>query len=58
MKLVKEQQRKNIFHVRCHISNKVCSMIIDIESCVNVSSAILVNKLNMNIVKHDKSYKL
>jgi hypothetical protein len=33
-------------------------MIIDIESCVNVSSAILVNKLNLNIVKHDKSYKL
>jgi hypothetical protein len=58
MKLVKEQQRKNIFHVRCHISNNVCSMIIDIESCANVSSAILVNKLNLNIVKHDKSYKL
>ena len=24
-----EQQRKNIFHTRCHINNKVCSMIID-----------------------------
>ena len=28
MKLVKEQQKK-IFHTRCHISNKVSSMIID-----------------------------
>ena len=28
MKLVKEQQ-KEIFHTRCHISNKVSSMIID-----------------------------
>ena len=24
-----EQQRENIFHTRCHINNKVCSMIID-----------------------------
>ena len=24
-----EQQRENIFRTRCHINNKVCSMIID-----------------------------
>ena len=24
-----EQQRENIFHTRCHINNKVCSMIIE-----------------------------
>jgi hypothetical protein len=24
-----EQQRENIFHTRCHVNNKVCSMIID-----------------------------
>ena len=24
-----EQQRENIFHTRCHINNKVCSIIID-----------------------------
>jgi hypothetical protein len=57
MKLVKEQQRENIFHAIYHISNKVCSMIIDIKSCVNVSSTILVKKLNLNTVKHDKPYK-
>ena len=26
-----EQQMENIFHTRCHINNKVCSMIIDRE---------------------------
>ena len=26
-----EMQRDNIFHTRCHIQNKVCSMIIDGE---------------------------
>jgi hypothetical protein len=24
-----EQQKENIFHTRCHINNKVCSIIID-----------------------------
>jgi hypothetical protein len=24
-----DQQRENIFHTRCHIQNKVCSMIIN-----------------------------
>ncbi|KAL6329719.1 hypothetical protein AAG906_035367 [Vitis piasezkii] len=36
-----EQQRKNIFHTRCHINNKVCSMIIDGGSCTNVASTTL-----------------
>jgi hypothetical protein len=31
-----EQLRKNIFHTRCHINNKECSMIIDGGSCTNV----------------------
>jgi hypothetical protein len=34
-----DQQRENIFHTRCHIQNKVCSMIIDGGSCANVASA-------------------
>ena len=40
-----EQQHKNIFHTRCHVNNKVCSLIIDVCSCTNVSSALLVEKL-------------
>jgi hypothetical protein len=32
-----KQQRKNIFHTRCHITNKVCSMIIDSESYASVA---------------------
>ena len=37
-----EQQHGNIFHTRCHVHNKVCSLIIDDGSCVNVASALLV----------------
>jgi len=31
-------QRDNIFHTRCLINNKQCSLIIDGGSCVNVAS--------------------
>jgi hypothetical protein len=53
-----KQQRENIFHTRCHVNNKVCSMIIDGGSCTNVASTILVEKLNLSILKHSRPYKL
>uniref|UniRef100_A0A2N9HC89 RNA-directed DNA polymerase n=1 Tax=Fagus sylvatica TaxID=28930 RepID=A0A2N9HC89_FAGSY len=53
-----EQQRENIFHTRCHVNNKVCSMIIDGGSCTNVASTILVEKLNLPTLKHSRPYKL
>jgi hypothetical protein len=58
MKLVNEQYRENIFHTRRHISNKVCNIIIYSGSCANVDSTILVKKLNLNTVKHDRPQKL
>ena len=53
-----EQQRENIFHTRCHINNKVCSMIIDGGSCTNVASTTLVENLNLPTLKHPRPYKL
>ena len=53
-----EQQRENIFHTRCHINNKVCSMIIDGGSCTNVASITLVENLNLPTLKHPRPYKL
>ncbi|RDX64114.1 hypothetical protein CR513_57368, partial [Mucuna pruriens] len=32
-----EAQRENIFHTRCPVQGKVCSMIIDGGSCTNVA---------------------
>jgi len=46
-----DQQRENIFHTRYHIQNKVCSMIIDGGSCVNVASDTLVKKLNLSCIR-------
>jgi hypothetical protein len=47
-----EQQRENIFHTRCYVNNKVCSMIIDGGSCTNVASTTLP------LLKHSRPYKL
>jgi len=53
-----EQQRENIFHTRCYVNNKVCSMIIDGRSCTNVASTTLVEKLSLPLLKHPRPYKL
>ena len=45
-------QRKNIFHTRCHVQNKVCSVIIDGGSCTNVASTIMVEKLGLLTIKN------
>ncbi|XP_048613491.1 uncharacterized protein LOC111211802 [Brassica napus] len=42
-----KEQRENLFHSRCLISEKVCSLIIDGGSCTNVASDTLVRKLGL-----------
>ncbi|KAK8554939.1 hypothetical protein V6N13_016193 [Hibiscus sabdariffa] len=51
-----EQQRENIFHTRCNVLDKVCVVIID--SCTNVASSVMVDKLGLKTTKHPHPYKL
>ena len=51
-------QRENIFHIRCHVQNNVCSVIIDGGSCTNVASTTLVEKLGLPTSKHPRPYNL
>ncbi|XP_031387160.1 uncharacterized protein LOC116200452 [Punica granatum] len=51
-------QRENIFHTRCQVKDRVCSLIIDGGSCVNVASKLLVDKLGLRTLKHHRSYNL
>jgi len=53
-----ETQRENIFHTRCLIKNKLCSMIIDEGSCANMESTRVVEKLGLPTISHTKPYKL
>ena len=55
---VVEQQHGNIFHTRCHVNFKVCSLIIERRSCANVASSLLVEKLQLSTFKHPEPYKL
>jgi len=53
-----EGQRENIFHSRCSILGKVCSLIIDGGSCANVASASMVEKLQLQATAHPKPYSI
>uniref|UniRef100_A0A2N9GXJ1 RNA-directed DNA polymerase n=1 Tax=Fagus sylvatica TaxID=28930 RepID=A0A2N9GXJ1_FAGSY len=58
---VKEEesnQRENLFHTRCFVNNKVCSVIIDGGSCTNIASTYLVEKLALTTLKHPHPYRL
>ncbi|XP_070054636.1 uncharacterized protein [Nicotiana tomentosiformis] len=50
-----EEQRENIFHTRCGIKWKTCSMIMDIGSYANVVSLYFVEKLELACMKQRKT---
>ncbi|XP_060190606.1 uncharacterized protein LOC132619854 [Lycium barbarum] len=58
--LAKEEsdQRENLFHARCKIVDKVCSLIIDGGSCTNAVSQYLVESMKFPTRKHTNPYKL
>ena len=51
-------QRETIFHTRCLIKGKVCSLVIDGGSCTNAASTRLVSKLQLETRPHPTPYKL
>ncbi|XP_072064137.1 uncharacterized protein [Arachis hypogaea] len=52
------EQRHNLFHTRCLVGGKVCSLIIDGGSWTNVASTLMVEKLGLTCVRHPKPYTL
>ncbi|RDX77610.1 Retrovirus-related Pol polyprotein from transposon 17.6, partial [Mucuna pruriens] len=53
-----KRMRENIFHSRCLVQDKCCSLIIDGGSSVNVANQRLVDKLCIPTIPHLKPYKL
>jgi len=51
-------QRELIFHSRCTIEDKVCNLIIDGGSCINVASTLLIEKLGIPTISHPEPYSL
>jgi len=46
------KQREAIFHTRCTIGGKVCSLFIDGRCCANVASKTMVDKLKLSATPH------
>ena len=53
-----EPQRENLFHTRCYVNGRVCSVVIDGGSCTNVASTLMIKKLSLPTLKHPSPYKL
>jgi len=58
LKSDKEEQRENIFHSRCTVQGKVCSLIIDGGSCANIASSSMVEKLDLQATAHSHPYTI
>ncbi|XP_071914051.1 uncharacterized protein [Coffea arabica] len=58
VKMVDEAQRDNIFYTRCHVKDRVCSLIIDAGSCTNVASTLMVDHLSLPKLRHPSPYRL
>jgi len=48
------EQREAIFHTRCTVGGKVCSLIID----SNVASIAMMDKLKLTVMPHPKPYTI
>ena len=58
MQPLNDTRRENIFHTRCTINGKLCSLIVDGGSCTNVVGSRLVSKLNFDTKPHPRPYIL
>ncbi|XP_074288847.1 uncharacterized protein LOC141613996 [Silene latifolia] len=52
------EQRDQIFHTKCQVGNKWCSVIVDGGSCTNVAATELVEKLSLVTIPHPMPYTL
>ena len=53
-----EEQREIIFHTRCTILGRVCSLIVDEGSYAYVASTTLVEKLQLKTERHPHPYSI
>jgi len=52
------KQRETIFHTKCIVGGKVCSLITDGGSCTNVATHLMVDNLKLPMTLHRKLYTI
>ncbi|KAK9750350.1 hypothetical protein RND81_02G190000 [Saponaria officinalis] len=55
---LEDDQRQQIFQMRCTVMVKICHVLIDSESCTNAASTMMVEKLKLPTLNHPQPYKL
>ncbi|XP_074303710.1 uncharacterized protein LOC141638206 [Silene latifolia] len=55
---IEHEQREQLFHSRCKVNSRICTLIIDSGSCTNVIAKDVVAKLKLPTKNHPKPYKL
>ena len=55
---VKDEQRENIFHTRCTVQRKVCSLIINGVSCANIVSLSMIEKPGLQTITDPHPYNI
>ena len=53
-----DDQRDNLFHIRCLVKGTTCSLVIDSGSYINVVSIMMIKRLQISTQDHLKPYKL
>ena len=54
----KDEQRENIFHSRCTVQGKICSMIIHGGSYANMICRSMIEKLGLQTMTHPHPYNI
>ena len=57
-KFLDTSQRANLFHTRCVIDGKVCSVIINGGSCRNIVNQEVVERFSLPLITHPNPYTL
>ncbi|XP_074315385.1 uncharacterized protein LOC141651579 [Silene latifolia] len=55
---IEHEQREQLFHSRCKVNSRICTLIIDSGSCTNVIAKDVIAKLKLPTKNHPKPYKL
>ncbi|KAK9733218.1 hypothetical protein RND81_04G051900 [Saponaria officinalis] len=52
------EQRERLFHSRCKVNDRICTLIVDSGSCTNVIARDIITKLKILTKDHPKPYRL
>jgi len=57
-KVSDDWRHTNIFHTFTKIGERSCKVIVDSESCINIVSSLIINKVGLEAEPHPHPYKV